>query len=218
MNNNTTSTNIKVGICYRQDAEGKGACWDHFTFQQMFSNITTFVLHYEENQESIVSDIAKIRNAAKNAVCDLRPIEHCGVQDVDVIVIPGFRKDYEKRKEFEEDILKQYYKIKPIILICGAVQRLKKLGVTMKDVSDHCVSQIVTLNQGAVQRNIQLHTVQIEENDTAKVIFENDIASFSVNSVHKFAIDSLGTLQDEMDIILRSSDVLPKPDGKQKEK
>jgi len=96
----------------------------------------------------------------------------------DVIVIPGLvRKDDETAREnFECKILKKYHGHKPIILLCGAMWRLKVLDVTVGDVKFHANSHMLSLNglTGSVTHNTSIHTVKVEKAHYTKKIKEHN--------------------------------------------
>ena len=199
-----------IGISFRPDGDGVGSLWDHFTFQNMFPNDKTFILISSKDNHD---PIEMLRRAANDKITTVTA-EVGKPKHVDVIVIPGVsRKDNNQvRMEYEKRLISKYYKVKPLILICGAVWKLEMFGAEIRDVSSHCNARMMNIFNAKIRYNINIHSVGVQQNQTAISIFRKKTRSFEVNSVHWRAIESLGpTLSKECEVVLRSTDVVLKP-------
>lgn len=131
---------------------------------------------------------------------------------VDVIVIPGVSRgnDEKSRKDFEQSLLEKYAFKKRFILLCGGTWRLEKLGAIVGPSMDHSYSRMISLNKsGNVAYNIPIHNVQIEDNITSRRIWPNGLPpAFPVNSVHCDAVQSLGDLENKLEIVARCTSPL----------
>ena len=199
-----------IGISFRPDGDGVGSLWDHFTFQNMFPNDKTFILISSKDNHD---PIEMLRRAANDKITKVTA-EVGKPKNMDVIVIPGVsRKDNNQvRMEYEKRLISKYYKVKPLILICGAVWKLEMFGAEISDVSSHCNARMMNIFNAKIRYNINIHSVGVQQNQTAISIFGKKTRSFEVNSVHWRAIESLGpNLSKECDVVLRSTDVVLKP-------
>lgn len=262
-------SNLSVGIIWRNDGEGKGAFWDHFTLQKIlkqrtviipFDNvdpirlqdifyqhviklpISNYTRTYLEKDKSLndLKDICKQLNQQtsgnRNVLIDRIltgppkllfgedkngyrvPSFVDNPENVDIIVIAGVSRDSDEadRRRFEIEILQNYQGRKPILLLCGGVWRLEALGFGLQVAELHCYSKMVNLNShGKVEENTAIHYVEVQDNETSRKIFGEDLPEkFEVNSVHSEAISNLGpTYENDFHIIAYSEDPVLMDDG-----
>lgn len=44
---------VRIGISWRDDGQGKGAFWDHYTLRRLFPECETYIITHESQQEEI---------------------------------------------------------------------------------------------------------------------------------------------------------------------
>lgn len=227
-----------IGIVMREDGSGAGAYWDHYTLQKTLGYPTAIVIAESEDEQHATP--LKLLEYLRREVC--QPLRFAGTSsdhpsmppvmraaDCAVLVIAGVARnaDTKERREFEESLLKLYYGVKPIILICGGVWRLTALGMGVGVVKHHSNARMVRLRteSGRVQHNTPVHYVEISGGAVSKRIWGDTHGAvagrirgraFAVNSVHSKAIKDLGEKASEFEVVARSVDpVLRVVDGKQ---
>ena len=200
-------------IPYRSEGKGKGAFYDHYTFQRLTKHGSVTDAIEEELQElgkyattTTVALIGEIETASGSVVPFSSPAAQA---QAGLLIIPGRMRENEyctARAQRENKLIQKARNCgQPILGICAGSWRLwESFGGTLKPVKDHCYGggMIRMGENGRIAYNVQIHGVKIKDDSRlARAIgFQKDDLpegedshSLLVNSVHWKAPDAEST-------------------------
>lgn len=196
-------------IAYRQDGNGKGAFYDHYTLQNHTQHQTCVAKHPELPSSALKTYAGSQTHALTFGDVDpqiskkLPPNAIYNTQG-GLLVIPGVTRDdhdhpdtdHQKRMKFEKALIQDAMnRGRPVLGICGGSWQIYDwAGGCFVAVKDHAYARMPNIGtNGDVVYNIQVHGVKIEKDSLVAIAMEgkrpdSDI-HLNVNSVHWKACD-----------------------------
>ncbi len=200
-----TRQHAPVIIAYRDDGNGKGAVYDHYTIQHITNHPTEFSVPKK-------LDISCFETYLNGQPYNL-PHGSTNKQDKQIppickksyegglLILPGRRDaqlsvdenpSYKYRKPHEQCALKEArLRGQPVLAICaGSWELWESFGGTTIDVQHHQHLPMLTLNtDGTISNNVQVHDISIEEESILAKAMGSYTSKISVNSIHGKAVD-----------------------------
>ncbi len=207
-------------IAFRDDTNGKGATYDHYTVQHITDHPTErsvppgldpTVLETYINGQGYNLLFGNENEHGKRIppLCEES-------YDGGLLIIPGRRDahltvdenpSYKCRKPHEQRALKQaYLRGQPVLAICAGSWELWELfGGTITDVHNHQHLPMLTLiPSGMIENSLQAHEVSITKESILAKAMGSYAPTISVNSIHGKAADER-SLPDQFIITARTS-------------
>jgi gamma-glutamyl-gamma-aminobutyrate hydrolase PuuD len=204
-----------IEISYRDDGNGKGPFWDHYTIRRVSQHNTVI-----SKANDVSTDAFQSENHTNTHRLDMNNDteysafpEIKNTQDIcGLLMIPGEARDikskrpnaYQKRLQHETQLIKQaLLQGRPILAICAGSWRLWQTQIApnippgkVEAVSGHAYSSMPRiLKSGKLGYNKQIHRIAIEPHSIlagAMGIPTNEVTTTqpTVNSVHWNAVDA----------------------------
>lgn len=191
-------------VSYRQDGNGKGAFFDHYTLQRHTHHNTKIVKHHELSRAQINHYIQNQTHSLRQGLLGvvpgkLTPAQSEGLSEGGLLVIPGVtRADHDNpnaqhkmRMSFESAVIRDAMnRGRPILGLCGGSWKLWEWGQgDFVPVRDHAYARMPNIGvHGNVGYNIQVHGLRVEDNsllrDAMGGLVNNQALTLNVNSVH----------------------------------
>ena len=193
-----------VAISYRDEGQGKGAFFDHFTVRKMTDWSTRIAIKPPTNQlifSNYINQRASIDAYGLPLTPSLPLIAEEDAKDAAFIFLPGYTREsdrsnslfHQARLSFENELIrKAIYRGQPILAVCAGSWTLwQAYGGELVDVTDHNYGGAMprlSKSDAVVCNNKMIHRVRPEANTfLASAMGGNDIA---VNSVHWKAVNA----------------------------
>lgn len=197
-------TQVPIDIPYRNDGEGKGAFYDHYTLQRSTGHSTRIAVAPQQNHSNLAYYIAGQTFNLPYGILDqnigkiLPQVLDRNNDELGLLIIPGRPNGIEDplRVQYERVLIKEaQLKGRPILAICGGSWRLwEAFHGTTKSVTDHNYNagMVRLSNYGYITYNVQIHSIEIQGESLLARAMRYPISSQSlttVNSVHWLGVN-----------------------------
>ena len=207
-------------IAFRDDTNGKGTTYDHYTVQHITNHPTKHSVPPGLDQTVLETYINEQgynllfgnENEYGKRIPPLCEESYNG----GLLIIPGRRDahltvdenhSYRCSKPHEQhSLIQAYLRGQPVLAICAGSWELWELfGGTTTDVQNHQNLPMLTLvSSGMIENNLQVHEVSITEGTALAGAIGSYTPAISVNSIHGKAVDEQ-SLPDQFIITARTS-------------
>lgn len=184
-----------IAIAFRDDGDGKGALYDHFTFQKITSYPTLICAHDSMNHTKLQTFQRGVGYGLTFGESDeygkkIPPLVH-NISEIGLLVIPGRIREKEfdaVRQQHESNLIKwALIRGQPILSICAGSWRLwEAIGGKIDEISDHNYGGgmiRISATTGRVGYNKQIHRIHIN-GDTVLNMIMGPGNRPTVNSIH----------------------------------
>ncbi|MBN9413311.1 MAG: gamma-glutamyl-gamma-aminobutyrate hydrolase family protein [Candidatus Paracaedimonas acanthamoebae] len=185
-----------IVIAFREEGDGKGALYDHYTVQRITKYPTQISAHENMRTKKLTEyqrTVTYSLTYGNKHNGQIIPETINNAFEGGLLFIPGRARVNEFdsfRKEHEENLLKQaFLRGQPILAICAGSWRLwESLGGKLEEVEDHCYGGgMIRISEttGEVGYNKQIHRVKVHKDTLLRSIMGTAVDERpSVNSLH----------------------------------